>query len=113
VAGSSDAPVISAAPLLGLRDAVIRRTAGGRVLGPGERLTARDALALYTTDAAAAMHREDEIGSLEPGKLADFVVLASNPLRTVPERIADIPVLATVVGGTPTYQSGDVLVPGR
>jgi predicted amidohydrolase YtcJ len=113
VAGSSDAPVISAAPLLGLRDAVTRRTAGGQVLGPGERLTARDALALYTTDAAAAMHRDSEIGSLEPGKLADFVVLDGNPLRAVPERIADIPVLATVVDGTPTYQSGDVLVPGR
>jgi predicted amidohydrolase YtcJ len=113
VAGSSDAPVISAAPLLGLRDAVTRRTAGGQVLGPGERLTARDALALYTTDAAAAMHRDHEIGSLEPGKLADFVVLDGNPLRTVPERIADIPVLATVVDGTPTYQPGDILVPGR
>ena len=111
VAGSSDAPVISAAPLLGIRDAVTRRTAGGQVLGPGERLTARDALALYTTDAAAAMHREDEIGSLEPGKLADFVVLAGNPLSAAPERITDIPVLATVVDGTPTYQSGDVLVP--
>ena len=111
VAGSSDAPVISAAPLLGIRDAVTRRTAGGQVLGPGERLTARDALALYTTQAAAAMHREDEIGSLEPGKLADFVVLADNPLRAGPERITDIRVLATVVDGTPTYQSGDVLVP--
>jgi predicted amidohydrolase YtcJ len=113
VAGSSDAPVISAAPLLGLRDAVARRTAGGQVLGPGERLTARDALALYTTQAAAAMHREDEIGSLEAGKLADFVVLAENPLAAAPDRIADIAVLATVVDGTPTYQSGDVLVPGR
>jgi predicted amidohydrolase YtcJ len=113
VAGSSDAPVISAAPLLGLRDAVIRRTAGGQVLGPGERLTARDALALYTTQAAAAMHRDGEIGSLEPGKRADFVVLAGNPLTAAPERIADIPVLATVVDGTPTYQSGGVLVPGR
>jgi predicted amidohydrolase YtcJ len=113
VAGSSDAPVISAAPLLGVRDAVARRTAGGRLLGPGERLTARDALALYTTQAAAAMHREDEIGSLEPGKLADFVVLAENPLGAAPDRIADIPVLATVVDGTPAYQSGDVLVPGR
>ena len=112
LAGSSDAPVISAAPLLGIRDAVTRRTAGGQVLGPGERLTARDALALYTTQAAAAMHREHEIGSLEPGKLADFVVLADNPLAAGPERITDIPVLATVVDGTPTYQSGDVLVPG-
>ncbi len=111
VAGSSDAPVISAAPLLGIRDAVTRRTAAGQVLGPGERLTARDALALYTTQAAAAMHREDEIGSLEPGKLADFVVLADNPLGAAPERVTDIPVLATVVDGTPTYQSGDVLVP--
>ena len=113
VAGSSDAPVISAAPLLGLRDAVARRTAGGQVLGPGEQLTPRDALALYTTEAAAAMHREGEIGSLEPGKLADFVVLAENPLGAGPGRIADIPVLATVVGGTPTYQSEDVMVPGR
>jgi predicted amidohydrolase YtcJ len=113
VAGSSDAPVISAAPLLGLRDAVTRRTAAGQVLGPGERLTARDALALYTTQAAAVMHREDEIGSLEPGKLADFVVLAENPLTAAPERIADIPVLATVVDGTPTYQADGVLGPGR
>ncbi len=111
VAGSSDAPVISAAPLLGIRDAMTRRTAGGQVLGPGERLTARDALSLYTTQAAAAMHREGEIGSLEPGKLADFVVLADNPLSAAAERIAGIKVLATVVGGAPTYQPGDVLVP--
>jgi predicted amidohydrolase YtcJ len=113
VAGSSDAPVISAAPLLGFRDAMTRRTAAGQVLGPGEQLTARDALALYTTHAATAMHREGEIGSLEPGKLADFVVLAENPLTADPDRIADIRVLATVVDGTPTYQSGGVLVPGR
>ena len=86
-----------------------RTTAAGQVLGPGERLTAREALALYTTEAAAAMHREGEIGSLEPGKLADFMVLAANPLEAVPERIADIPVLATVVDGTPTYQAQDVL----
>jgi hypothetical protein len=109
VAGSSDAPVISAAPLLGLRDAVTRRTGGGQVLGPGERLTAREALALYTTEAATAMHREDEIGSLQPGRLADFVVLDANPLHADPGRITDIRVLATVVDGTPTYQAENVL----
>ena len=105
VAGSSDAPVITADPLLGLRDAVLRRTGDGRVLGPAERLAVRDALDLYTTQAAFAMHREDEIGSLEPGKRADFVVLDRNPLRTDPERITDIRVLATVLDGAPVYQS--------
>ena len=105
VAGSSDAPVIAADPLLGIRDAILRRTGDGLVLGPAERLPARDALELYTTQAAFAMHREDEIGSLEPGKLADFVVLDRSPLRTDPERITDIRVLATVLGGTPVYQS--------
>jgi predicted amidohydrolase YtcJ len=107
VAGSSDAPVITADPLVGMRDAVLRRTGSGRVLGPGERLAVRDALAMYTTDAAFAMHRERDIGSLEPGKLADFVVVERSPLDTEPERIADIRVLATVVGGQPLFQAAD------
>src|SRR5215471_2886152 len=105
VAGSSDAPVITADPLVGIRDAVMRRTGSGRVLGPGERLAAADALALYTTEAAFAMNRERDIGSLEPGKLADFVVVDRSPLDTEPERIADIRVLATVVGGQPAFQA--------
>ena len=105
VAGSSDAPVITADPLVGLRDAVLRTTGSGRVLGPGERLPAAAALALYTTDAAFAMHREREIGSLEPGKLADFVVLDGNPLTVPPERITGLRVLATVIGGHPVHQS--------
>jgi predicted amidohydrolase YtcJ len=107
VAGSSDAPVITADPLVGIRDAVLRQTGSGRVLGPGERLAARDALALYTTQAAFAMHREHDIGSLEPGKLADFVVLDRSPLDTEPMRITDIRVLATVVGGQPAFQADD------
>ena len=111
VAGSSDAPVITADPLVGIRDAILRRTGDGRLLGPAERLTARDALALYTTHAAYACHREGEIGSLEAGKLADFVVLDRNPLEAEPEQILGIQVLATVVGGAPVYQSGS-LFPG-
>jgi predicted amidohydrolase YtcJ len=107
VAGSSDAPVITADPLVGIQDAVLRRTGSGRVLGPGERLTVRDALALYTTEAAFAMHREHDTGSLAPGKLADFVILDRSPLDTEPGRITGIRVLATVVGGRPVFQAGD------
>jgi predicted amidohydrolase YtcJ len=110
-AGSSDAPVITADPLIGIRDAVLRRTAEGRVLGPGERLSVPDALALYTRGAAFAMHREGEIGSLERGKLADFAVLDANPLETDAERISGIRVLATVIGGTPVYQA-EPIFPG-
>jgi hypothetical protein len=109
VAGSSDAPVITPDPLTGIRDAIMRRTAAGRVIGPDERLAARDALALYTAGGAFAMHREAEIGSLEPGKLADFTVLDRNPLLT--EQVADIRVLATVVDGAPTYQAGGFTFP--
>ena len=112
VAGSSDAPVITADPRIGIRDAILRRTGDGRVLGPAERLPARDALAMYTTQAAFACHRENEIGSLQPGKLADFVVLDGNPLDAEPEQIPGIGVLATVLGGTSVYQS-DSIFPGR
>ena len=111
-AGSSDAPVITADPLLGIRDAVLRRTGDGLVLGPGERITAADALALYTTGAAFAVHREAELGSLEPGKHADFVVLDASPLDCDPERISGIGVLATVIGGEPVYQSAGLLPDG-
>jgi predicted amidohydrolase YtcJ len=111
VAGSSDAPVITPDPLTGIRDAIVRRTAAGQVIGPDERMAARDALALYTAGGAFAMHRETEIGSLEPGKLADFTVLDRNPLRVDPEEITGIRVLATIVDGTPTYQAGGVIFP--
>jgi predicted amidohydrolase YtcJ len=112
VAGSSDAPVITPDPLTGIRDAIVRRTAAGRVIGAAERLAARDALALYTTGGAFAMHRETEIGSLEPGKLADFTVLDRSPLSVDPELITGIQVLATVVDGIPTYQAGSLLPEG-
>ena len=78
------------------------------MLGPDERLTAADALAMYTRVAAFAMHREDEIGSLEPGQRADFVVLDASPLDVDPERIAGLEVLATVLGGVPVHQSTGV-----
>jgi predicted amidohydrolase YtcJ len=55
------------------------------------------------------VHREQEIGTLEPGKLADFVVLDRNPMDVEPERTADIGVLAPIVGGRPAYQSATIV----
>ena len=103
-------PAITLAWYPGRKHTRVRRYQDRRK--PAERLPARDALALYTTRAAFACHRESEIGSLEPGKLADFVVLDKNPLEAEPEEIPGIGVLATVLGGAPVYQSGSIW-PGR
>jgi predicted amidohydrolase YtcJ len=105
VGGSSDAPVVTADPLVGIRDAVVRRTEGGRSIGSSEKLAPIEALELYTRDAAWLSHHERTKGSLEPGKLADYVVLAENPLEVEPERIAEVRVLRTVVGGETMYEA--------
>ncbi len=73
------------------------------------RRVCRGSSALYSTEAAFAVHREQEIGTLEPGKLADFVILDRNPMDVEPERIADIGVLAPIVSGRPAYQSATIV----
>lgn len=103
VPGSSDRPVAAGAPLLGMQSMVQRRTSGGAILGPEERVDADTALRAYTVDAAWAAGEEDRRGTLEPGKLADFVVLSAHPADVPPEDISAIVVLATVVGGQCVY----------
>ncbi len=99
VPGSSDRPVANGAPLLGMQSMVQRTTSSGRVLGPAERVDAETALRAYTVDAAWAAADEHQRGTLEPGKLADFVFLSDHPAVVSPEAIGDIKILATVVGG--------------
>jgi predicted amidohydrolase YtcJ len=69
------------------------------VLGPQERVSVDDAIRAVTIDAAYQMMSDHEVGSLETGKLADFVVLEKNPRTTPPAKIADIKVLETWIGG--------------
>jgi predicted amidohydrolase YtcJ len=99
VPGSSDRPVATGAPLLGMQSMVQRRTSSGAVVAPGERIDAETALRAYTVDAAWAAGDEQRRGTLAPGKLADFVILSEHPARVDPDRIGAIEVLATVVGG--------------
>jgi predicted amidohydrolase YtcJ len=63
-------------------------------------LSVEEALPMMTIDAAYALHREDEIGSLKAGKLADLIILSGNPLEVDYDAILDIQVLMTMVGGT-------------
>jgi predicted amidohydrolase YtcJ len=105
VAGSSDAPVAPENPLLGIYAAVTRRAGSGQVLLPEERISLEQALALYTVNGAYASFEEDIKGSLSPGKLADMVVLSADPLSVEPERIKDIKVEMTIIGGEVVWEA--------
>jgi predicted amidohydrolase YtcJ len=99
VAGSSDYPCGPFEPLLAMRSCVTRESSeDGRVLGGSQRISAREALALYTTGAAAAFGERRFKGRLAPGYLADFTVLGDDPLEVDPRRLDTVPVLQTWVG---------------
>ncbi|MBP2334102.1 putative amidohydrolase YtcJ [Saccharothrix coeruleofusca] len=99
IAGSSDRPVADGSPLRAIQFMVERLSSTGLPVGPDERLTVEQALSAYTAGSAYACRREHDLGSVAPGKRADFAVLEADPRTTEPSRIADIAVLATVVAG--------------
>ncbi len=99
----NDPPVSPPNALQSMWVAVNRLTRTGEVLGPDQRITAEQALMAYTSQAATVLGIEDEVGTLEPGKYADFVVLSQNPLKVDPMKIKDIEVEATVMNGRITY----------
>lgn len=107
--GSSDRPVVDGAPLLGIHDLVNRRTRDGAHLAPHEALTAEQALRAFTYGSAHATFLERRTGSLQPGLLADVTVLSEDLTAIAPERIRDVEVLMTLVGGTPTYDPHQLL----
>jgi predicted amidohydrolase YtcJ len=104
----SDFPVESVDPRLGLASAVTRADAAGQPVGgwfPAEKLTAFEALRGFTLDAAHAGFAEQDVGSLAPGKRADFVVLAQDPLAVPGAALRALTVRATYVDGKPVYQA--------
>ncbi|GAA3481677.1 amidohydrolase [Streptomyces yanii] len=104
--GSSDAPVVAPDPLLSIHDMVNRHTSSGAPFAPSEAVTAHEALRAYTVGSAHAVHEEHVKGTLSRGMLADFTVLSDDLLAVAPERIAEVTVGATVVGGRIAYDTG-------
>jgi len=101
VTAGSDLPADSTmSPLLGIQSAVTRH---GFALG--ERITVKQAISLYTINSAYASFEEKLRGSIETGKLADLVVLSDDPLAIPTDRIGDIKVDMTIVGGEVVYAS--------
>lgn len=106
MAGGSDSPGYwPVDPLRDIGAYVSRRMLWGETLVPEEALSLDQAFALHTTSAAFAGFEEEYKGTLEVGNLADMAVLAEDPFEIPPERIKDIKVEMTVVGGDIKYQA--------
>ena len=97
--GSSDCPVADLDPRMGLRGAVLRQSSSGETLGSDEALTMDEAIRLYTRGSAYLSFDEALNGTIEPGKRADFTVMAEDPREVTPEEVQDIPFVMTVVDG--------------
>lgn len=100
---SSD--ILPIGPVYGLYAATTRKGMSGKVWGEAERISMADAIARYTRYAAAFTREEKTKGTLEPGKLADIVVLPVNPLTVAPEKLLTTPVAMTLVGGKVVYRA--------
>lgn len=104
VASSSDAPVVDSNPFAGIYASVTRKAATGQTVLPHEMISIVDALESYTVDAAYASFEEDIKGSISQNRLADLVVLSDDPTTTSPDRIREIGVLVTIIGGKVVWQ---------
>lgn len=104
----SDWPVASLDPLMGIYTAVTRHTRDGKNPNgwyPDEKITVEEAIRSYTINSAYAGFQEDKLGTIEAGKLADFVVLSKNITAIAPKEILTTKVIRTVVGGKDVFVS--------
>ena len=92
-------------PLMAMQAMVTRKGWDGKTWGANQKITVDEALRVNTLNGAYASHEETIKGSITPGKLADYVVLAEDPHAVDPDKIKDIKILRTVTGGTVMYQA--------
>lgn len=103
-AAGCDVPVTPLSPWWGIWAAVVRKELqSGQALAPEERISVEQALTLYTRNGAYASFEEDRKGSLEPAKLADFIVVDRDVLTVPADELKDVKVLQTFIGGRKVY----------
>jgi predicted amidohydrolase YtcJ len=105
VTQASDYPPGPFEPMMALRSEVTRTDAKGNVWGPKQRVTVEEAIRVGTINGAYASYEEKVKGSIEPGKLADLVVLGRDPTKVDPMALIDIPVERTMVGGRWVFEA--------
>lgn len=103
----ADTPVLPQMTMLSIHTAVNRMTKSGRELGPEQRVSALEAMRAYTSYAAAMCFGEASLGSIEPGKEADFTLFGDDPCAVPSSQIRNIPILATFCGGRLVWGSVD------
>lgn len=104
VTNGTDAPVEDVSPIASYYSTVSRKLKDGSVFFPEQRMSRMEALRSYTINVAKAAFEEQLKGSLEPGKLADIVVLSKDILTVPEEQIPSTEVLYTIVGGKIEFQ---------
>jgi len=106
VSNGSDCPVEMPRVLCGIQCAVTRSDLNGcEPYLPNEAFTVQEALDSFTKAGAYASFEENKKGQIQPGMLADFVVLGANPFEVAAEKIKDIPVLSTWLGGRKVFEA--------
>jgi predicted amidohydrolase YtcJ len=102
--GNNDCPITYYGPFVQMYAAVTRKTQNGKVIGPEEAISLLDAIRIYTWNGAYLSKDEDRLGSIEPGKLADLIVIDRDILSLPPEELLETRVLMTIVDGKTVYQ---------
>ena len=93
------------APLMGIQGMVTRTGWNGETWGANQRISVDEALRVVTINGAYASHEEAIKGSITPGKLADFVILAADPHTVAQDKLKDIQIVRTVTGGKTVFQA--------
>ena len=92
-------------PMMALQSMVTRKDPSGHVWGASQRVSVMDAMRVCTVNGAYASVEENIKGSLSPGKLADIVLLETDPVKTDPDTLKDIQVVETIMGGKTTFEA--------